>query len=162
MTLRELLDHIKSRNLFNACVMYLHTINDDWNGKDFETLLKSYNNVALELSDLPGDDELAGHEIRLKDVTSEVQNIKESYVDVHLFDGESPWSVDFIDWNQLIDLPVVDETGSRSLTTRLAVILYEITFWGRTRHSVLHEAETLKFDSDNIVPFSLDELTELE
>ena len=66
------------------------------------------------------------------------------------------------DWNQLIDLPVVDETGSRSLATRLAVILYEITFWGRTRHSVLHEAETLKFESDNIVPFSLDELTELE
>lgn len=162
MTLRELLEHVISHDLFGECVTFLHSINDEWNGKEFDALFKSYSNVANELTDLPGDDELEGHQIRLQDVTSEIQSIKESYIDVHLYDGESPWSIDFVDWNQLIDLPVDDQTDTRSLTTRLAVILYEMTFWGRTRHGVLHEAETLKNVNDNIIPFSLDELTETE
>ena len=162
MTLRELLEHVVSRNLFNECVSFLYSINDEWSGSNFEVLLKKYSNVASELVDLPGDDELKGHQIRLQDVECDTQYTIEPYIDVHLYDGESSWSIDFVDWNQLIDLPVVDETGSRSLTTRLAVILYEMTFWGRTRHSVLHEAETLKHASDNLIPFSLDELSETE
>lgn len=159
MTLRQLIEHVTSRNLFNSCATYIQHINPDWKDRDYTTMLRTYTNVANEIADLPGDDEIVGHQIVIQDVTNELQDIKESYVDVHLHDGENSWSIDFVDWNQLVDLEIVDHTSTRDLCERLANILYEITFWGMTRESVLQEQQNLAdtCDKDNLIEVSFEE-----
>lgn len=159
MTLRQLIEHVIDRNMFNSCATYIQHINPEWKDREFTDIVRTYKNVAVELADLPGDDEIADHQIIIQDVVSELQNVKENYVDVHLHDGESSWSIDFIDWNQLVDLKIVDHTSSRDLCERLANILYEVTFWGMTRESVCQEQHRLTktCEHDNLIEVSYEQ-----
>lgn len=136
MTLRELIDHCTSENFFGDIGTHMLGLREEWT--DSNTITNQYRRVAEELSNLPGDDELHDHVILIR---------KDEHRSVLLGHEESVWSLDFVDWNSLVDLPIKDEV-CRTLTERLARVLYEITFWGMTRESVLQQAEETRQASE--------------
>lgn len=149
MTLRELIKLVIECNGFEQLSDKIVNIHPEWVGQKQQDVMKTYRRVAIELEDLPGDDELKGHTIVIDEIENTLSDQTEKWVDVHLSDPDNDkWSIDMTDWNGLIDLPVQDNVF-RSLTDRLAHILYEITFWGTTRQSVLHECEQLHQMTEN-------------
>ncbi len=75
----------------------------------------------------------------------------EEFSSVCLSDGTETWSMDFTDWNGLIDLQV-DDRVSIELSEMLAHVLYEITWWGFTRESINQQARELEnTNKDNII-----------
>lgn len=136
MTLRELIEHCTSEGFFDDISTHLLSLREEWTDKDIVT--KQYRRIADELLDLPGDDELSDHVILIR---------RDEHRSVLLGYEESVWSLDFVDWNCLVDLPIKDEV-CRTLTERLARVLYEITFWGMTRESVLQQAEETRQASE--------------
>ena len=167
MTLRELIAQVKQDGNMPLVVEQIVSIHSDWSDQS-SRVNRRYNRVVDELFDLPGDDELLGNYILLEDIQNELQGEMETIHDTCLWDGESRWAIDLTDWNGLIDLPIKDNACS-CLSERLARILYEITFWGTTRESVLNEASELQklaHDKDNLIEVTmdqfLDELVELK
>ena len=160
MTLRELVQEVSRINGFDTLASKISDIHPEWNKTEGGKVLRTYKRVAREIEDLPGDDELKGHMIALDHVENTLFNETESWVDVHLLDEDGDkWSIDMTDWNGLVDLPVKDNACD-TLTERLAHILYEITFWGVTRKSVLHECEQMRLtakDKDNLIEVSMEE-----
>jgi hypothetical protein len=106
---------------------------------DYSDLLHQYLSVARELRCLPGDDKLHDHQI----VLTEVQDLDQSYVDVHLKRLDQDWSCSYVCWTQLIDLQVVDLVGLQTHEV-LSHILWEITFHGLTNDKVNKSRETLE------------------
>ena len=167
MTLRELIqEHIRLEqtglNIFDKLAKHITNIHPEWSEK--KDVLKTYTRVAKEIEDLPGDDELKGHVIVIDDVENTLFEKTESWVDVHLLDSEGDkWSLDMTDWNGLVDLEIKDNT-SRTLSEKLAHILYEITFWGTTRAAVIHESrqlEKLARDKDNLIEVTMEEFLDM-
>lgn len=136
MTLRELIEHCTSEGFFDDISTHLLSLREEWT--DTAKVTKQYRRIADELSDLPGDNELVDHVILIR---------RDEHRSVLLGHEESVWSLDFVDWNSLIDLPIKDEV-CRTLTERLARVLYEITFWGMTREAVLQQAEETRQASE--------------
>jgi hypothetical protein len=136
MTLRELIEHCTSEGFFDDISTHMLSLREEWT--DTAKVTKQYRRIADELSDLPGDSELADHVILIR---------RDEHRSVLLGHEESVWSLDFVDWNSLVDLPIKDEV-CKTLTERLARVLYEITFWGMTRESVLQQAEETRQASE--------------
>ena len=136
MTLRELIEHCTSEGFFDDISTHMLSLREEWT--DTANVTKQYRRIADELSDLPGDNELANHVILIR---------RDEHRSVLLGHEESVWSLDFVDWNSLVDLPIKDEV-CRTLTERLARVLYEITFWGMTREAVLQQAEETRQASE--------------
>lgn len=157
MTLRELVDHVTSRGFFNKVGSHLQTINPEWAEYNVVDVTKRFRNVVDELADLPGGDEISDYVIVVDQFTGD----DTSYIDVYLEDSDKKrWSVDFVDWNELIDLRIKDMI-SNEVSQMLAHILYEMTWWGRTRKSILDqrdELERIQKDEDNLLSFSLSSL----
>ena len=152
MTLRELLHHVMDRGYFNKTVAFLHTVNDTFKDRELEEVYTAYTNAVRELLELPGSEELEGWTIV---VDSEEQD-GEEYSDVYLSnDGEGKTAMDFIDWNDIIDLPINDKI-SRELSEKLGHVLYEITWWGFTRSSINQQRDELEEASEGeLIEFSL-------
>lgn len=155
MTLRDLLNHVLDRGYFNKSVNYIRCVDPIVSERSVERVFEQYTNAARELIELPGDDTYKDHVISIKGIVSD----KTETSDVTLFDGTEHHSMDFIDWNDLIDLEIEDTT-SVNLSEMLAHVLYEITWWGFTRETVRQQGEDLlrQSNSDNIVEFSLSAL----
>lgn len=154
MTLRELINHILDRGTFTKTVNYIRNVDDIIQKKPIDDVFKAYTNATRELLELPGDDKYKDHVIV---VDSVVQDGVE-FSKVLLSDGDTEYSMDFMDWNELIDLKIKDKT-SREVSEMLAHVLYEITWWGFTRESVKQQRDELEnVDHDNLVEFNLDEL----
>ena len=151
MTLRELIHHVMDRGYFNKTVAFLHTVNDTFKDRKMEEVYSAYTNAIRELIELPGSEELEGWTII---VDSEEQD-GEEYSDVYLADDqEGKAAMDFIDWIDIIDLPINDRI-SRELSEKLGHVLYEITWWGFTRSSVNQQREELEIKGeDAVVEFS--------
>lgn len=146
MTLRELIEHCISEGFFNDIGVSMLRLREEWT--DAEEVSKQYRKVADELADLPGDDDLKDHVILIQ---------RDEHRSVLLSHEESVWSLDFIDWNSLVDLPIKDEVCT-TLTERLARVLYEITFWGMTRESITQQAEETRQASEGkLVEVSVEE-----
>lgn len=129
-------------------VLQLHPA---WQAQGHDRVRHTYMKVSLELFGLEGDDELQDHVI-------ELVSTDEGQIDVRLAKDTETWSLDFIDWEQLIDLPIRDLVCTE-LSQRLAYVLYEITFWGTSRDSVLHErdvTEQLAAQTDNLITVDLE------
>lgn len=160
MTLRQLIQEIIKLDEFDSVAYKIVDIHPEWSKKKHADVLKVYTRVAKDIEDLPGDDELAGHTIYIDLIENTLFNETETWTDVHLRDCEGEkWSIDMTDWNGLVDLEIKDNICTR-LSERLAHILYEITFWGTTRESVIHESrqlEKIARDKDNIIEISMDE-----
>jgi len=160
MTLRELIQEVTRLGELKSLAEKIIELHPDWADQLESDVLRVYTNVSEEIEDLPGDDELSGHVIVVEEISNTFSNLTEKWTDVHLLDSDGEkWAIDMTDWNGLVDLPIKDNTCDR-LSHRLAHILYEITFWGRTRNSVLHESEQLQFaakDKDNIIEISMED-----
>lgn len=132
-------------------------MNSDWKDHDITEITKSYRKVVDEIADLPGGDDLTGHVI----VVDQVSADEISYIDVYMKDEQGQrWSIDFLDWNELVDLKI-DDRISNEVSEMLAHILYEVTWWGRTRRSVTDQGKELLAeaqDKDNLLMFSLSSL----
>ena len=157
MTLRELINHVTSRGFFNKVGSQLQAMNSDWKHHSIEKLTEKYRRVVEEIADLPGGDDLHGHKIVIDQVSADGV----SYIDVYMIDEhEQHWSIDFVDWNELVDLNIEDRI-SNELSEMLAHILYEVTWWGITRRSVVDQGQELLVaadDKDNLLTFSLSSL----
>ena len=160
MTLRELIQEIIRLDNFEALAEKITDIHPEWSKKKNSEVLKTYKRVAMEIEDLPGDDELKGHIIVIDVLENTLFNKTESWADVHLCDSDGDkWSIDMTDWNGLVDLQVQDNT-CKTLTERLAHILFEITFWGTTRQAVIHESrqlEKISRDKNNLIEVTMEE-----
>ena len=166
MTLRQLIQEIIQLDELNTLAEKITDIHPEWSDKKSDDVLKTYTRVAREIEDLPGDDELKGHVIVIDTIENTLFNKTESWTDVHLLDQDGDkWSIDMTDWNGLVDLEIKDNACS-TLTERLAHVLYEITFWGVTRQSVLNESrqlEKIARDKDNLIEVTMEEfLTECD
>jgi len=102
---------------------------------------RCYTQAAQELLDLPGLNGLPDYEIRLKQVIEP----DEKYVDVGLHDtvNNVPYSISFVDWSDIVDLPVIAETNM-SMIDIVAHTLWELTFHGWTRKEVLEARDGLQ------------------
>ena len=138
MTLRELIHFVMDRGKSTHTIGYIHTFDPRWKERPIDDVFHKYTNALRELLELSGCDELEGHSIV---VEGNVQD-GEEFTYVYIGNGDDKWSTSFVDWNELIDLPVVDMT-SVELTEMLAHVLYDITFYGFTRKSVMDSAESL-------------------
>lgn len=154
MTLRELIECVTTKGFFNKTVTQLQILHGD--RPDTQQVIRKYRNVVDQMLDLPGDDKLNDHTIVIDTGVDAANN---EYIKVYLRCGQdNTWGVDFIDWNELIDLPIQDKI-SNELSGMLAHILYELTWWGFTRESVNQQRIELEnVSKDNIVEFNLNEL----
>ena len=149
MTFRELINHVLDRGYFNKTVNYIHAVDVNLKDKNIDVVFKSYTDVTRELLELPGSGELDGHYIH---VDSVVENDTE-YSHVTLFDDNEHYAMDFVDWNDLIDLPIKDKTSTET-SEMLAHVLHEITWWGFTRSSVTQQGEELlKSQNEDTIEF---------
>ena len=154
MTLRELIECVTTKGFFNKTATQLQILHGDH--PDTQQVIRKYRNVVDQMLDLPGDDKLNDHTIVIDTGVDAANN---EYIKVYLRCGQdNTWGVDFIDWNELIDLPIQDKI-SNELSGMLAHILYELTWWGFTRESVNQQRIELEnVSKDNIVEFNLNEL----
>ena len=154
MTLRQLIEYVTTKGFFNKAASQLQVLHGE--DKDTQHVIRKYRNVVDQMFDLPGDDRLHDHTIV---IDTGVDAAGSEYINVHLRCGQNDtWGVDFIDWNELIDLPIEDNI-SNELSGMLAHILYELTWWGFSRESVNQQRKELeKVSKDNVIPFDLDEL----
>lgn len=140
MTLRQLINHVMDRGAITHVMSCLHVTyyaSDD----DFMKIIHSYTATIKEMRELEPGDMLHDHQIVLREVHDENQ----SHVDVHLVNIQQTFAVDYVDWSQLIDLPVQDQVGLQAHDV-LAHVLWELTFHGFTREQVNRnrsELETL-------------------
>lgn len=154
MTLRELITTVTSKGFFSKTVTQLQVLHEDTN--DIKQFIYKYGKVVDELLDLPGEDDTL-HSLLIDECAS-VDGKSYISVTLHEKNGDDTYGVDFMDWNELIDLEIVDNI-SNELSAMLAHILYELTWWGYTRESINQQrAELENIKKDNIVPFDLSEL----
>ena len=125
---------------FSKVAEHVLNLHPAWQAQGHGRVRHTYMKVCLELFGLQGDDELKDHMI-------ELVSTDEGQIDVRLANDTDVWSLDFVDWEQLIDLPIRDLVCSE-LSQRLAYVLYQITFWGVTRDSVLHERDQIQQHDD--------------
>ena len=125
---------------FSKVAEHVLNLHPAWQAQGHDRVRHTYMKVCLELFGLQGDDELKDHMI-------ELVSTAEGQIDVRLANDTDVWSLDFVDWEQLIDLPIRDLVCSE-LSQRLAYVLYQITFWGVTRDSVLHERDQIQQHAD--------------
>jgi hypothetical protein len=152
ITFRQVIEQVNHSKSFPDVVDNILNIHKPWRALGTEQVEHTYSRVCDDLLDLPGDDDLQGHRL--------VVTKGDDSHDVHLRHGDQTYSVDRVDWNQLIDLPIQDDVCVR-LSERLACILYEITFWSTTRSGVLQEARNLRRlarDKDNMIEVTLEQL----
>tara|TARA_S200000501_G_scaffold363944_1_gene395467 strand:- start:387 stop:833 length:447 start_codon:yes stop_codon:yes gene_type:complete len=147
MTLKELINSYSYKAVFNI----LHkSYFSDW---DIERSRKMDIGFLLawnELSELNSDKQ---SEDKIYIVNAAIDNSEELFFDVCYLSEEEQelYSIDFIDWKDLINLEIVNEYNFNSDKEMLAHILYEITFWGFSNASVQLESKKLK---DSIDEFS--------
>lgn len=129
-----------------SSVFYEH----DEQSEQFDSYNKvshAYTRVAQELMELQATDSLHGEEI----VINHVIDGDENHVDVHLrnVDTQETSAIEWTDWADLINLPVTDECGMQ-VHMIVAHVLYEITFLGFSRQTVIQEIDKLKEVVDDI------------
>jgi hypothetical protein len=137
MTLRESINHVMDRGAqahIGSCIYnayYRHRAGT------FPEVMSSYGGVMRELRELPKRTDL-DHHIILKSAVSDTTN--EECVDVHLLDTaeNQSYSLDFVDWGEIIDLVIEDRMGLNIADT-VAHILWEITFWGMNTDDIESE-----------------------
>lgn len=155
MTLRELIEYIYDNDLDTD--LYTSIYNNYYTSADatLPDVIECYNLVVQEIVELP-QFQNSDHHILLESVVDS----DSTRVDVCLFDtaeGKS-YSVDYIDWSELVDLLVEDRVGLCHYD-RLAHVLWELTFHGFTRDAIRESALELEKASEELSEsFDLDDL----
>lgn len=142
MTLRELIEYVYDNDLDTD----LHTsiYNNYYTSDEYSLpqVIERYNEVTREIVELPEFTDSDHHIL--------VESAKDTnWVDVSLFDTTENeiYSIDFIDWSELVDLLVEDRVGLCHYD-RLAHVLWELTFHGFTRAQIRENALELEQSKD--------------
>ena len=138
MTLRQLINHVMNRGAVSHVTSCVYNTYYDAQ-VDYTVVMHRYTCVIRELLELNADDTYSDHVIVLTETSDDTQ----SHIDVHLGAQDKTYAIDYVDWAQLIDLQVRDDTGLQAHDV-LAHILWEITFHGFTNDKVKKSRETLE------------------
>lgn len=157
MTLRELINHVMNRGA--SLHVYACICDTYYGGKDIMGVSHTFTAVIRELLETEASTDsmiTKDHFLMLNSVIAD----GEECVEVVLKDtvDDSIYAVDFVQWSDLIDLLVQDNTGL-SLELQLAHVLYEITFWGWTAEQI--KQEKLKLDEARAEPMPLSGIDDL-
>lgn len=114
-------------------------------GQNIRDISSKYTESAQELLNMEGTGALENHEIHLKRIIEK----DEEYIDVQLIDKntQTRYSISYVDWADLVDLPIVADQ-KMSLTDTAAHVLWELTFHGWTREQVLESKAELEQIAD--------------
>lgn len=165
MTLRELLNVIFNTGTIFQVMTKIEQVYHDNTSDQIQSIMKCYTHAAQEMLELTGTPGCEGQTIRLKNVTDDTCE----YVDVHLYSEQTneTFAISYADWSELIDLPIV-MVQQFDMVDQLAHILWELTFHGFSRDSVLQARAELyavideaKEHPENLIPWE-DFLTETE
>lgn len=147
MTLRESLNHVMDRGAQAHVHSCIYNVYYRHRSGTFPEVMNAYGDVIRELLELPKKTNTDDH-IILKSVVNDDNN--EECVDVYLLnttDNET-YSLDFIEWSDLVDLVIEDQIGL-STSDIVAHILWEITFWGMNKDDIeLEKKRTLEATED--------------
>lgn len=145
MTLRDLIHAVMDTGNWNKVTSIIYdtyyTENDSREAVD-----SSYMSALAELIEMPHDKQHT--QIVIEQTTTLVpgrdhDTTIEKYINVRLYEpDEGACSTSYVEWTELIDMAVVDETDS-NMNEQLAHILYEITFHGFSNESVKQAAAEL-------------------
>lgn len=152
MTLREMINHVMSRGA--SLHVYACICDTYYKGEDMMNVSKAFTSVIRELiKSVPSKD---------SDITTDHQLLIRSFVDdereyaeVVLQDTTDGniYSVDFVNWGDLLDL-VVQDNAKIPLEVQLAHVLYEITFWGWSSDAIQKEKQKLSESREYTMPLS--------
>jgi len=151
MTLRELLYRKSYKNIFN--VIYKTFLKERKNNQITELSIK-FENAFTELK-------LIEKQNKTKNlvVLNEIESEEEQIIDVCFYDDKQDehYSLDFMDWGEIIDCEVVAPKKFNQ-TTIVAHILWEITFWGFSREKITKERKELNKAVQEAEELNLEEL----
>jgi hypothetical protein len=145
MTFRDLIHAVMDTGNWNKVTSIIYdtyyTENDSRAAVD-----SSYMSALAELIELPHDKQQT--QIVLEQATTLIpgrddDTTIEKYISVRLQEpDEGACSTSYVEWTELIDMTIVDETDS-NMNEQLAHIMYEITFHGFSNESVKQAAAEL-------------------
>jgi hypothetical protein len=152
MTLRDLIHAVMDTGNWNKVTSIIYdtyyTENDSRSAVD-----GGYMNVFAELIEISHNKQST--QIVIEPVTTLIpgkddEATIEKYINVRLQDPEEgAFSISYVEWTELIDMTIVDETDS-NVYEQLAHILWEITFYGFSNESVKQAAAELARQIDEI------------
>lgn len=152
MTLRDLVHAVMDTGRWNKVTSIIYdtyyTENDSRGAVD-----GAYMNVLAELIEFSSNKQ--DTQIVIEQATTVIpgrddDTTIEKYVNVRLQDpNEGPCSTSYVEWTELIDMTIVDETDS-NMNEQLAHILWEITFHGFSNESVKQAAADLARQIDEV------------
>tara|TARA_B000000557_G_scaffold264725_1_gene271293 strand:+ start:4204 stop:4650 length:447 start_codon:yes stop_codon:yes gene_type:complete len=147
MTLKELINSCSYKAVFN--ILHKHYFSD-WDTDRCRKMDVGFLSTWNELSNLNSSHQ---SDDKIYVINAEIDGSEEILFDVCYFSEkeEELYSIDFINWSELINLEIVNEYNFDSDKELLAHILYEITFWGFSNESIQSEAKKLQ---DSIEDFS--------
>lgn len=154
MTLRGLIHDVVTAGdllvVFNILYDEYYADRDDINDNSIDYVIESYASVCKELIKLDVEEYMYYSDDQLY-VSEEADLDGEIYIGVCLRNKvtEDTYAVDFIPWNELIDLEIYSLTNLDK-NAILAHILWEITFYGYTSEKVNKEREKLEKLIDDI------------
>ena len=159
MTLRELLYRKSYKNIFN--VIYKTFLKERKNNQITELSIK-FENAFTELK-------LIEKQNKTKNlvVLNEIESEEEQIIDVCFYDDKQDehYSLDFMDWGEIIDCEVIAPKKFNQ-TTIVAHVLWEITFWGFSREKITKEKKELnkavkeveELDLEDLEDFNMEDL----
>lgn len=152
MTLRDLIHAVMDTGNWNKVTSIIYdtyyTENDSRSAVD-----GAYMNAFAELIEIPVNKQ--DTQIVIEQCTTVIpgrhdDETIEKYVNVRLQDPkEGPCSAGYVEWTELIDMTIVDETDS-NMNEQLAHILWEITFYGFSNQSIKQAAAELARQIDEV------------
>tara|TARA_X000001036_G_C20667240_1_gene801146 strand:- start:449 stop:898 length:450 start_codon:yes stop_codon:yes gene_type:complete len=145
MTLRDLLVKSSYKKTFNQIYkLYLKGSRNKDQISKIDVLYYGFVEMLKTLPKSIGDLDGKGNKIYVTHTSGD-----EPVVDVCLFDKNKDelFALDFIDWNDIIDLEIY-KTFQSSDEECLAHILHEITFWGFNKQTFEKQKKILKDSID--------------
>jgi hypothetical protein len=151
MTLRELLYRKSYKNIFN--VIYKTFLKERKNNQITELSIK-FENAFTELKSIEKQ-----NKTKNLVVLNEIESEEEQIIDVCFYDDKQDehYSLDFMDWGEIIDCEVVAPKKFNQ-TTIVAHILWEITFWGFSRKKITEERKELNKAVKEVEELDLEKL----
>lgn len=151
MTLRELLYRKSYKNIFN--VIYKTFLKDNAQDRIIDLSIK-FENAFTELKSIEKQ-----NKTKNLVVLNEIESEEEQIIDVCFYDDKQDehYSLDFMDWGEIIDCEVVAPQKFNQ-TTIVAHILWEITFWGFSREKITKERKELNKAVQEAEELNLEEL----
>jgi hypothetical protein len=151
MTLREFLYRKSYKNIFN--VIYKTFLKERKNNQITELSIK-FENAFTELKSIEKQ-----NKTKNLVVLNEIESEEEQIIDVCFYDDKQDehYSLDFMDWGEIIDCEVVAPKKFNQ-TTIVAHILWEITFWGFSRKKITEQRKELNKAVKEVEELDLEEL----